>query len=195
MFKKSFIALLLIISGCGYTLIGSGTVLPDDVRKIYIPNVQNLSSESILAITMTEALKEQFERYGVVSVVDTEEDADATLEVVVKKLTKGTRTSTGVTDTALQQDAWLQLSGTLTKKSSNEKLWQDQTISVTKSFASTKDVLVSSSAGFAGGGLSGADIGGLSERELSRGQERETITALAEQAAKRIYEDAIAADF
>jgi outer membrane lipopolysaccharide assembly protein LptE/RlpB len=195
MLRRLTFSLVILLSGCGYTFVGSGTILPPDVKNIYIPTVQNLSAETSLTTTVTEALQEQFEKYGAVNIVDTEAEADAILQITIKRLGRGTRTSSANTDTALQLDSSLNLSGTLTKKTTAEKLWEDNSIKVTRSYGSTRDVINSSSPDFVGGGLSSSDLSGLSERELSRGQEKDTLITLAELAAKKIYEDAVAADF
>ena len=57
-FRKSFLrfsaaaVLLLTGSGCGYRLQGSGSVLPPDVQKIAVAQVENNTTELLFRATM-----------------------------------------------------------------------------------------------------------------------------------------------
>jgi len=66
---------------------------------------------------------------------------------------------------------------------------------ISKVYSNSAGSVVTSSADFAGSGLSSADISGLGNRELARGQEQEALSDLADLAARRIYDDAVAPDF
>lgn len=186
--------LLLSSSGCGYQLQGGGTILPEGVRKIYVSRVVNRSSETTLSQLLTEALRDEFERYGAVDVVDSARQSDAELVVEVTQVRRGTRASTSVTDTALQQDTTVTASGTL-KSRDGQVLWQDPALVVTRPFGVSANSVITSSAAFAGGNLGSQDISGLSTREVSRGQEQQALDDIATQVARRIYTDAVAPDF
>ncbi len=192
--KFLFTAVIFFISGCGYTFQGSGTVLPPEIRKIYIPRVQNLSTESSLTNLMTESLRDRFDRYGVVQVVDTIGEADAVLNTKVLQVKRGLRTTTGATDTASQLDTILYVSSEL-KKVTGETLWKAPNIQVSKSFGTVSSAIVTSSSDFAGSTLNAGDLSQFNTRELSRGQEQEALTNLADLAAKKIYDNSVAPDF
>lgn len=194
--KKNFVlmTMAILLSSCGYTFQGSGTVLPADIKNIHIPRVQNLSTESSLTNLMTEALRDRFDRYGVVQVVDSVGEADAVLNTKILQVKRGLRTTTGRTDTVSQLDTIVYLSSEL-KKVSGEVIWRAPNIQVTKAFGTVSDSIVTSSSDFAGSTIGAQDIGNLNSRELSRGQEQEALNQLSELAAKKIYDNAVAPEF
>ena len=141
--------LLLLINGCGYTFQGSGSVLPPDVTRITIPMVENNSTEPGIAEIVTEALRDRFERFGVITVVDNIQEADAVLKARIENVRRGTRTTTSSTDTDLQLDTTLVMSAEL-KRVSGPLLWRAANLSASRAFGTSSDVVVTSSANFAG---------------------------------------------
>ena len=180
--------------GCGYAFEGSGSVLPADVKRVYIPRVENNSTKTFLTSVLTEALQERFERYGVLTVVDNLGEADALLHARVNSVKRETRSVTTGTDTALQYDLVINSSAEL-RRVSGGVLWRESGMRVARSFGTTGAGVVTSSADFAGGSLGSGDLGALDDREVSRGQEQESLIDLAEELAKKIYAQAVAPDF
>lgn len=197
---KRFVALILVclcslhLNSCGYGFKGSGSVLPPDVRRIKIPLAENNTSEPGLALVLTEALQDHFERYGVVSIVESTRDADAILYTRILDLRRETETVTSRTDTALQLVTIMTIGAQL-KRVTGPLLWADPSMSVSKSFGTSSDVVVTSSAGFSGSNLAAGDLSSLDSREISRGQEREALEDLSEKVAQRIYDEAVAEEF
>lgn len=185
---------LIFLMGCGYTFRGSGSVLPPDVHTIYIPIVQNDSTKIGLGNLLTEALRDEFDSYGVVSVVDSVRGADATLTVEVLDVQESTGSVRSGTNTALQMDTVMFLRGEL-RRETGEILWRDPQIKVQQTYGADSSAVVTSSVGFAGGSISSADLGGLSSREISRGQEASALAGLVEEASREIYDKAVAPDF
>ncbi|MCB0339719.1 MAG: hypothetical protein KDD53_08945 [Bdellovibrionales bacterium] len=169
-------------------------MLPTDVQRVYIPRVENATTETSLTSMVTEALRDRFERYGVLTVVEEIGGADAVLNVQVKDLKRDTKSVTSGTDTALQYVAVITLSGELSRVTGGV-LWRNPRIRVAKAYGLTSDVVVTSSADFASGSLGSGDLGALGEREVSRGQEQETFLELSDEVAKKIYESAVLPDF
>jgi outer membrane lipopolysaccharide assembly protein LptE/RlpB len=188
------IIVCLILTSCGYTFQGSGSVLPPDVKRIAIPIVENSSTEAGLAVTMTEALRDRFERFGVVTIVEDVKDADAVLKARILKVVKDTRTTTSNTDTQLQLNSTLTLAGEL-RRIDGSLLWRNNGISVTKAYGTTKSVVVTSSAQFSAGNLSASDLGGLDDLQLGKGQEAIAIGQAIDDVASKVYDEAIAPDF
>lgn len=186
--------LTIILVGCGYTFQGSGSILPEDVKQLYIPAVINNSTESSLTQLLTDALQDQFERYGAVQVQDTNVGADAVLEVRIMQVRQGTRTSTAATDTALTLDTELTLFAEL-RRITGQVLWRNPSLTASTAFGTSRSAVVTSTAGFATGTLGSSDLAGLNERELARGQEQEALAQLCEQAAMNIYDSSVAPDF
>jgi len=168
--------------------------LPPDVSKIAIPIAENSSTESGFATTLTEAVRDRFEQFGVVNVVDTADQADATLHLRILKVSRDSQNVTANTDTSLQENAKVTMWGEL-RRNNGALLWRNPKLEVSKTFGTTAGSVVTSSADFAAGAIGSTDLSGLSSREIQRGQEQEALTALAEQTAQIIYDQAVAPDF
>lgn len=186
--------LAALVNGCGYGFQGGGSVLPPDVKSVAIPLVENSSTEAGLGTVMTEALRDQFDRFGVVTVLEESGGADAVLRARILSVDRRTSTTTSTTDAALQQDTVLTLAAEL-RRSDGPVLWRNPALTVTKPFAATRGVVVTSSAAFSESSLGAQDLEGLGTREVSRGQEQEALQDLAQRAARIIYDQAVAPDF
>lgn len=191
------LGLVIAMSSCGYTFQGSGSILPPDVKRLYIPLVENNSTESGLTTLFTEALRDRFERYGVVTIVDDVSDADAVLRARIIKVQRQTGAVSGTTDSAIQLDTKMQLAAEL-RRVSGSVLWKNSGFEVTQSYGAVNQLVVTSSADFASSGLGLSDFATLGQsgsREVQRGQERNVLSQLAEEAANKIYDSAVAPDF
>jgi outer membrane lipopolysaccharide assembly protein LptE/RlpB len=187
-----FVAILL--SSCGYTFRGSGSVLPADVKNIYIPRVENGSTELGLADVVTEALREEFDSYGTVSVVEKQGAADAVLKVVINEVKNTTSTVDPTTNTALQMDTTMIIGGEL-RRTTGQVLWRENNMKVSKGYAANQNVVVTTSPDFASGSISSSDLASLSSRDISRGQEAQALNNLASDAARMVYDKSVAPDF
>jgi outer membrane lipopolysaccharide assembly protein LptE/RlpB len=188
------ICVAVSVSACGYTFRGSESALPPDVKKIYIPQVSNGSTKLGLALVVTEALRDEFDSYGTISVVDSQNEADAVLKVNVVDVKETTSATRSNNNTALQMQTTMLMTGEL-RRVTGPVLWRDNKIIVTQTFGADSSVVVTSSLDFAGGSIGAGDLAGLSSREVSRGQEAGALRALSEQAARQMYDKAVAPDF
>ena len=184
----------LFLGGCGYSFQGARTTLPVDVRRIYIPQVENNSVESGFGPILTDALRDQFEKFGAITVVDTRSEADAVLETSVLKVKRTTRTTTGSTDRALQYDTSVTLESYL-KRLNGSSIWSAPSMTVSKAFGATTNSVVGTSADFSEGTLSAADLAGLSSQEVLRSQQGSSLRAVASEVARKIYADAVVGGF
>lgn len=86
--KHSYIlvAILLLITSCGYKFTGSGD-FPKGVKSVYMPIFENKTSETGIETTLTNELVIQILKKGRVKVKEKSGDADATIygEVVTLK--------------------------------------------------------------------------------------------------------------
>lgn len=195
---SSFLVVLIVVAtflaGCGYNFRNSGTVLPKTVKKIYIPFAENRSTEGQLTRLLTEALRDEFERYGVVTVVEEPSEADATLRITIMELKRRSLTVAGRSSIDNQRTTSLLIRGEL-KDRDGKVLWQEPALNVGKGFGTSRVAVVTSGAGFVGGTLGAGDLANLGDRELQRGQEQSALSDLAEEAATQIYEEAVAEPF
>lgn len=193
-FVFAFFALAAsVFSGCGYALQGGGTVLPPDVKNIYIPKAENESTELGLADLVTDALRDQFDSYGAVTVVDKQSQADAVLRVRIVSLIQSVDTVSS-TNTTNQMDSTMILSGEL-RRVTGKVLWRDNQVRVSKNFATNSSTVVTSSPDFASGPIATSDLSGLNQRELARGQQQQALLTMTSDAARMIYDKAVAPDF
>lgn len=186
--------LTMMATGCGYTLRGSGSVLPADVKNIYIPRVENNSTELGLADVVTDALRDEFDSYGTVSVVEKQGEADAILKVRINDVKSTTSTVNAATNTSLQMDTTMFLGGEL-RRTTGQLLWRENNLKVTKEYAANQTVVVTTSPDFASGSISASDLASLSSRDISRGQQAQALNDLAGNAARMIYDKSVAPDF
>ena len=193
-FGAGIIALLTIVSGCGYTLQGSGSVLPQDIKTVYIRLADNETTEPGLGQRFTEVLRSRFDRYGVVKVVDREQDADAILVAKIMDLESRIRGEKGDTDTALESDLVMTISAELRRRN-GQLLYRNGQLSASEEVAGVSDVVVTSSSSFAQGDVGANTLGALGDREVARGQEEQALDDLMEETSRKLYVEAVAADF
>jgi outer membrane lipopolysaccharide assembly protein LptE/RlpB len=192
--KVSALFLLIALTACGYTFQGSGSVLPEDIKTIYIPLAENYTTEVGLADLVTEAVRERFERFGVVQLSEELAGSDAILKLKILSVQRATNTVTSNTSTALSLDSTVTIAAML-QRLNGSLLWKNDQIRVQKSFATSQEAVVANSPGFASGNLNQSDLGNLNAREIARGQEQQVFDILAEQAARQIYNEAVAPEF
>ncbi len=69
---KLWVLLALLISGCGYHLVGTGTSLPDHLRTLYIPIFKNTSSQPDIHRDLTSSVINSFITDGRVKIAPRE---------------------------------------------------------------------------------------------------------------------------
>jgi hypothetical protein len=197
---KYFLIILLVFNsllslvGCGYAFRGSESALPPDVTTVFIPVVRNQSTEAGIDLLLTEALRDEFERYGALRVVDSESQADAILETTIISIKQERGATSSRTDTALQMFTVMNLSSEL-RRTTGALLWRDNRMQVQQSFGTEGGAVVATSADFASGNIGSTDLASLDAREVSRSQEQQALEDLSEQVARRIYAGAVLPEF
>jgi outer membrane lipopolysaccharide assembly protein LptE/RlpB len=81
--QLAILALLLILSACGYHFSGPNASLPGGGRALYIPLFVNQTAEPQLENRLSSIVSEVFARAGEISLVEAQERADAVLEGVI----------------------------------------------------------------------------------------------------------------
>ena len=86
---KTFLALMLALmsSGCGYSLAGRGSFLPDYIRVVGIPALVNNSTFFQVEQILTEKIRTEFIGRGRYNVVPGIEGADAVVTGAVTSIT------------------------------------------------------------------------------------------------------------
>jgi hypothetical protein len=73
------VALALVTSGCGYALAGRGTFLPDYIRVVGIPPIENRSTYQQVELVLTEKIRTEFIGRGKYTVLPEASGSDAVL--------------------------------------------------------------------------------------------------------------------
>ncbi|HEX6898612.1 MAG TPA: LPS assembly lipoprotein LptE [Thermoanaerobaculia bacterium] len=66
-------ALLLVLTGCGYALVGRGSNIPEDVRAVYLKPLENRTQRSQVEQSLTRAVADELvarQRFSVVGSAD-----------------------------------------------------------------------------------------------------------------------------
>lgn len=69
----------VMTAGCGYTLVGRASNLPEDIKKVYIEPLQNGTTRPQVEQILTQAISDELLTRRRFEVVNTAEDADAIL--------------------------------------------------------------------------------------------------------------------
>jgi hypothetical protein len=186
--------LLSVFTGCGYSFQGSSTILPSSVRKVFVAQVKNNSTDARLGVLVTEALRDRFDRGGVITLVDSIDDADAVLTASIKRVDGGAVTSTSTTNQALQVNNALVLSAEL-RRLNGQILWNNPSLVVNRYSAATRSAVQTSTGDFASTGLLASDVVGLNDREVARSQQQSVYGPLVDEAARRVFEESVGPDF
>ncbi len=73
----------LLASGCGYALVGRGSNIPGDVRKVYVPTLENRTARSQVEQILTRAIIEELLNRQRFEILTSPAGADAELRGVV----------------------------------------------------------------------------------------------------------------
>lgn len=187
-------AILLALSSCGYTFEGSGSILPSDIKTLAIRTAENNTTVPSLGVRFTEKLRSRFERYGAVKVVNPGQPADAELVSRVLSVSTSVADTTGQTDISLEQYIYFTASAELRRRN-GQVLYRNPSIRTHENIANTSDVVNTSSSSFASGTISASTLSGLGSREVTRAQQEQALDDLMEEAARKLYLEAVAAEF
>ena len=122
-----FVSVILGLTGCAYKWGTSDRKLPDSHEYVAIPVFKNLTQETGIEVSFTNALRQEFERSNVARIVN-KDSATAVMEgtiVSLQYLPAGPK-ETGLpegTVLASQYRILIEVQVVLKKKATDEKLW------------------------------------------------------------------------
>jgi outer membrane lipopolysaccharide assembly protein LptE/RlpB len=76
-------ALLLVLCGCGYALVGRGANIPEDVRSVYLQPLANRTQRSQVEQALTRAIATELVNRQRFAVVGSEAEANAEIQGAV----------------------------------------------------------------------------------------------------------------
>jgi outer membrane lipopolysaccharide assembly protein LptE/RlpB len=111
--KFFWLAAFLLISGCGYHLVGTGTTLPPHLKTIAIPVFSNTSSQPNIHRDITNAIRQSFITDGRLKVVSATNKADLVMKGV---LSSYTLQAVSFTTADVAREYYVQLGGSIDVK-------------------------------------------------------------------------------
>jgi len=176
-----------IASGCGYQFVGNGTLLPKDARTLFVESFVNRGREIGIEKEVATALRSEFYRRGPLRVVDQFDLADVILSGVVRPV-ENTVASVNGKDEALQYYSVILIDVSLRQRESNNVIWRGDAMRFSELYAGSRAAVVTTSSDFRTGTLNAADVGRLTDIQLTVFERRDTRRQLTEQFAKEVYQ-------
>ena len=176
-----------IASGCGYQFVGNGALLPKDARTVFVESFVNRSREVGIEKEIATALRSEFYRRGPLRIVDQFDLADVILTGVVRPV-ENTVASVNGKDEALQYNSVMVIDVSLRQRESNNVIWRGDAMRFIELYAGSRAAVVTTSSDFRTGTLNAADVGRLTDIQLTEFERRDTRRQLIEQFAKEVYQ-------
>ncbi|MDR2338078.1 MAG: LPS assembly lipoprotein LptE [Deltaproteobacteria bacterium] len=197
LFKKIFffVGLSLIgLQSCGYAFQGNMSNLPADIKTVYIPIVKNKTTMPTLSSQFTDMIKREFNNYGTLKVIDDKDTADVVLNVSIDEIHSRVSAVSGLNNTEVESQIYIDVSADLTRRN-GQIIWAVDGLSNSDTYATTRGTIVMTAPKFMQSGIDTKALSTLTQREVARGQSRETLERLMSELARTIYLSAVANDF
>ena len=68
-----------LLSGCGYTLVGRASNIPEDIRQVYIETLENETDRTQVEQILTQAISEEMVTRRQFQIINSADEADAIL--------------------------------------------------------------------------------------------------------------------
>lgn len=179
--------LIAAASGCGYRLVGEGSLLPKDAKTVYIEPFINRARDVGLDKELTTALRSEFYRRGLLQVVDQSERADVIVSGVLRSLDTSVA-SVNRRDEVLQYESVLGLDVTLRRREPDEILWRGQGLRLSEIHGGSRAAVVTTSSEFRTGTLNASDVRRMTDIQLTEVEKREMRGRLVERFAKELHQ-------
>jgi hypothetical protein len=116
------VVLAILVSGCGYALVGTTSNLPEHIKRIGIPSFQNLTSTAELDRIFTDAVMAEFSSRGKYTIVASATGVDAVLTGSIQSVTL-TPTAFSSTQQALKYSLNVIVAGEFKDTKDNRVIW------------------------------------------------------------------------
>jgi len=115
-------ASIMLAAGCGYALVGKGSVLPDHIQSLAINAFENRTTRPEIEQRVTEEVAREFSQRGRYRIVSDPQKADAVLDGAIQSWsTRPVQFSSAGRATRVETVVTLQ--ATLRETASDEILW------------------------------------------------------------------------
>ncbi len=126
------ICLTISVSGCGYRFAGQGQ-FPKGVERIFIGVFENRTTKTGIEQIVTNQIVFEFTRQREKSLASSEDQADAVLKGVIKRIRTDTLSRVG-TEVANEREVIMTIDVRLEKQNSREVLWTAKGITDRQAF-------------------------------------------------------------
>jgi hypothetical protein len=185
---RALLGLLLLASGCGYSLGGSTEVLPEGARTVSIKRFHNHTREHGLDVRLQRAVEDEFRRRGTLRVADA--DPDLVLSGDIRRFAS-VPVAFSATDEAVQYQGILQVSFRLTERATGKVVSETPLLQATQDFGAVSGVVVTSSPNFQRGTIDSRDLVNLTNVQIGGARRREALRGLLDSLARDVYQRAV----
>jgi hypothetical protein len=161
--------------------------LPKDAKTVFVEPFVNRSRDVGLEKELATAMRGEFFRRGPLKVVDGPDLADVIVSGVIRPL-ETIVTSVNGNDEALQYLSAMTVDMSLRQREPNVILWRGDGIRLGELYAGSRAAVVSTSSDFRTGTLNAADVGRLTDLQLTETERRDSRNLLMERFAKELYQ-------
>lgn len=178
----------LVLTGCGYHLVGEQIGLPDDVRSLGVGTLQNRSREYGLEKSLAFAMEREIHERGRFRMVEDPGGADAVLSGTIRDVNVRP-VAFDSSDLAVEYEIGLTLDLTLTRQRDGQVIWHVRGLRETDEYSASSRVVVTSSSQFQQGTLDAANIQDpeFTSIQLAETERRLAITRLLRQVVRDVY--------
>ncbi len=177
--------LMLLASGCGYRLAGTGTNVPTTARTISVELFKNGSREKGLEVDLQRAIEQEFRRRGDLEVVD-EGEGDLVLTGSIRRFWSNP-VAFSATLEAVQFQSNLLVSLKLTERATKRVLYQNAGLTETTDFGALTGTVVTASPRFQEDTINARDLVDFTNVQIGESRRRAALNQLVEQAARDVY--------
>ena len=172
------------VAGCGYQFAEQNTVLPEDIRTVYIEPFVDRTRDVGLGQEVTSAVRSEFYRVGQLRIVDRVEEADAIVSGVIRSLQSHVL-SVNRRDSVLQYEAILTSEVTLRRREPSAVLWR-QVLNFAEVYSGSRAAIVTTSSDFRRGTLDTLDVRRMTDVQLTESEARQTREQLINRFAREL---------
>jgi hypothetical protein len=183
----------LLLPACGYTLAGTQTRVPGDIRSVSVGTFANNSREEGLDKILVFTFEREFYERGALPVREEPSEGEAIITGTIRDF-KTRPVSFDADDDALQYEASMTLDVTLKRQSDGLVLWKGSKLRAIEDYSVSRQTVVPSSSQFQQGTLDFANLAQLSDIQLSETEKRLAIERMLRSIVRDVY-DRILDDF
>ncbi len=178
---------LLIVSGCGYQLVGRHGVVPGGIASLNVGLFENHSREYDLDEKLALALEREFYRRGAIRLEEGADGAEAELKGAIRSF-RTRPVAFDAFDEALQYEIELTVDALVERRSDGEVLWRGSGIYAVDTYSVRTDTVVPSSSRFQRDKLTFSALDDLTPIQLAETERRRAIDRMLQSVVRDVHD-------